>query len=159
MAIAAVTASSKARRSVRYAAAATVAVLGAYLTTRISILTVLRLFVALDAAALIYWFYFRRRRAVRPAWRESRTPLRSLADVMLAAGVVLLLSALWLTMLGALTQFGVTDARTADWGALAASGFLVKPDQPVAFGARSLVVAAAVWVVGFGLARASGERA
>ena len=113
----------------------------------------------LDAGVLIYWFYFRRRRPVRPAWRESRTPLRSLADVMLAAGVVLFVSALWLTMLAALTQFGLTDPMTADWSALAASGFLVKPDQPIAFGARGLVVAAAVWVVGFGLARALGERA
>jgi hypothetical protein len=139
-------------------AVAAVAVSGAFVTTRIPILAVVQLLAVLDAAALIYWFYFRRRRAVRPAWRESRTPLRSLADVLLAAGVVLLLSALWLTMLGALTQFGMTNASTADWSALAASGFLVKPEQPVAFGARSLVVAAAVWVVGFGLARASGER-
>ena len=140
-------------------AAAAVVALGALVTTRISILAVMQLLIVLDAGALIYWFYFRRRRAVRPAWRESRTPLRSLADVMLAAGVVLLLSALWLTMLGALTQFGLIDATTANWSALAVSGFVVQPDQPVAFGARSLLVAAAVWVVGFGLAKASGERA
>ena len=31
--------------------------------------------------------------------------------------------------------------------------------EPVSFGARGLVVAVAVWVVGFGLAKASGEKA
>ena len=133
--------------------------LGAWATTRMSILAVLRWIVVIDAGALIYWFYFRRRRAVRPAWRESRTPLGWLADGLLAAGVVLLVSAFWLTVLGALTQLGLTDASIADWSALAASGFVVRPDQPVAFGARCLVVAAAVWVLGFGLAKALGARA
>jgi hypothetical protein len=58
-----------------------------------------------------------------------------------------------------LTQFGITNETTADWRALAASGFQVRPDQPVSFGARGLVVAVAGWVVGFGLAKASGEKA
>ena len=140
-------------------ALAAVILLSVYLTTRMPVVAVVWVIAAVDAGVLIYWFYFRRRRRVRPAWRESRTPLRSLADVMLAAGVVLFASALWLTVLAALTQFGLTDPMTADWSALAATGFLVKPDQPIVFGARSLVVAAAVWVVGFGLAKASGERA
>lgn len=128
---------------------------GAYLTTRMPILFVVLVLLAVDAAVVIYWCYFR-------AGRRPLAPhgsLRSLAEVIRVAGVLLLLTALWVMILGVLTQYGVTDAATADWTALAATGFQVNPEQPAGFGARSLVVAAAVWVVGFGLAKASGERA
>jgi len=115
--------------------------------------------VALDAGVLIYWLYVRPRRVVPPGRPVPRTSMRALADVISVAGVLLIVSALWITILGVLTQFGITNETTADWRALAASGFQVRPDQPVSFGARGLVVAAAVWVVGFGLAKASGEKA
>jgi hypothetical protein len=122
------------------------------------IVTVLRLLVVLDAGVLIYWFYGRAGRNV-PGRTVSRTPLRSLAEVMKVSGVLLIITALWLTILAGLTQFGMTRATTADWNALAASGFRVTPDRPITLGASGLVVAAAVWMVGFGLAKASGERA
>jgi hypothetical protein len=117
------------------------------------ILIVVQVLLALDAAVLIYWF------AARGTRKAAAGSLRSLAEVIRAAGVLLFVTAFWITMLGVLTQYGVTNAVTADWGALAATGFKVNPAQPAAFGARGLVVAAAVWAVGFGLDRASGERA
>jgi len=136
-----------------------VVLLGAYLTSRMRVVTVVRLLVALDAGVLIYWLYVRPRRVVPPGRPVPRTSMRALGDVISVAGVLLIVSALWITILGVLTQFGITNETTADWRALAASGFQVRPDQPVSFGARGLVVAAAVWVVGFGLAKASGEKA
>jgi hypothetical protein len=136
-----------------------VVLLGAYLTSRMRVVTVVRLLVALDAGVLIYWLYVRPRRVVPTGRPVPRTSMRALADVISVAGVLLIVSALWITILGVLTQFGITSETTADWRALAASGFQVRPDQPVSFGARGLVVAAAVWVVGFGLAKASGEKA
>jgi hypothetical protein len=136
-----------------------VVLLGAYLTSRMRVVTVVRLLVALDFGVLIYWLYVRPRRVVAPGRPVPRTSMRALADVISVAGVLLIVSALWITILGVLTQFGITNETTADWRALAASGFQVRPDQPVSFGARGLVVAAAVWVVGFGLAKASGEKA
>ncbi|HUQ88939.1 MAG TPA: hypothetical protein VM096_15385 [Vicinamibacterales bacterium] len=120
---------------------------------------VVELLVAVDVAALIYWFYVRPRRNVAPGRPVSRTSMRSLADVIRVTGVLLICNAAWITMLGALTQFGITNEAAADWRALAATGFQVTPDQPATFGARGLVVAAAVWAVGFGLAKASGEKA
>ena len=133
--------------------------LAGYLTTRIRIVTVLQVLVAVDAAILIFWFQVRPGRNVPAGQRVSRTSMRSLANVISAAGVLLIVNALWITVLGGLTQFGITDETTADWRALAVSGFQVRPDRPLLFGARGLVVAAAVWVVGFGLAKASGEQA
>ena len=129
---------------------------GAYLTTRMPILAVVQALLALDLAVLIYWFKFRADRKRLPA---AAGPLRSLAEVIQVAGVLLVVTALWVTILGVLTQYGVTDAATADWEALAASGFQASADQPAAFGARSLVVAAAVWAVGFGMLRTSGGSA
>lgn len=150
---------SRWRRQGRQLLLVVVVVLGAYLTSRMRIVTVVRLLVALDAGVLIYWLYVRPRRIVPPGRPVPRTSMRALADVISVAGVLLIVSALWITILGVLTQFGITNETTADWRALAASGFQVRPDQPVWFGARGLVVAAAVWVVGFGLAKASGEKA
>ena len=136
-----------------------VVVLGAYLTSRIRIVSVVRLLVAVDVGVLIYWCYVRPRPAVASGRPAPRTSMRVLADVIRVAGVLLIFNAFWITTLGVLTQFGITSETTADWRALAASGFQVRPDQPVSFGARGMVVAAAVWVVGFGLAKASGEKA
>jgi hypothetical protein len=131
---------------------------GAFLTTRMPMVIVVPLLLALDAVALLYWLYFRAEREASPVRSSALQSLRSLADVVRVAGALLLLTAVWVTMLGVLTQYGITNAATADWSGLAASGFRVDPDQPAAFGARSVVVAAAVWVIGFGLAKASGER-
>jgi hypothetical protein len=133
------------------------AVVAAAVTISMPILTVVRLLVAIDAAVLIYWLYVRRR-DLSPAG-HTRAPLRSLARVIRTAGVVFVITALWLTVLGVLSQLGIVDKNRADWSALAASGFQVSPDQPAVFGARSVAVAAAVWAVGFGLAKASGEKA
>jgi len=132
---------------------------GAFFTTRMPILIVVQALLAIDTGVLIYWCYFRAGRTASLRRPAPRTSLRSLADVIRVAGVLLIVTALWLMILGVLTQYGITNAVTANWGALADSGFQVSPDRPVTFGARALVVAAAVWVVGFGLARASGERA
>ena len=119
---------------------------------------VVPLLLTLDLAVLVYWFYFREEQKAPPVRSAALRSLRSLAGVIRVAGVLLLLTALWVMMLGVLTEYGITNAATADWSGLAASGFRVDPGQPAAFGARGLVVAAAVWVIGFGLAKASGEQ-
>ena len=133
--------------------------LGAYLTVRLPVMTVALLIAALDLGILFYWFSVRRNRDASAGKPVALTPMRHLADVMSVAGVLLIASALWLTLLGFLTEFGITNESAADWSGLAAMGFQVRADQPAAFGARCLVVAAAVWAVGFGLTRAAGGKA
>ena len=129
--------------------------LGAYLTTRLPIMTNIQVLVALDAGVLIYWLYFRQRSRDRAARPVARAPMRALAEAMRVAGVVMIVTALWVTVLGLLTEFGITNESTANWSELAAAGFQVNAEQPAAFGARCLVVGASVWAVAFGLTRAS----
>lgn len=133
--------------------------LGAYFTLRLSIVTTVGWLVALDLGFLIYWFYGRAGQSLPAGRRSAGTPMRSLAEVISVAGVLLIVNALWLTVLGFMTEFGITNETTANWSALAATGLQVRSDQPAAFGARCLVVAVAVWAVGFGLTKASGEKA
>lgn len=133
--------------------------LGVYLTVRLPVVTVGFMLVALDLGIVVYWFAARPSRHVPAGTRVARTPMRYLAELMSVAGVLLIVSAAWVTILGVLTEFGMTSESAAQWSELTAMGFQVTADQPAAFGARCLVVAAAVWVVGFGLTRASGGRA
>jgi hypothetical protein len=127
-----------------------------YVTAFVPIVAVVVALVTVDAAAVIYWCWFRPR-PVSPARLTPRAPMRSLGSAVMVAGILLIGTALWLTILGALHEWG--QAGAADWNALAMAGFQVDPDRPTAFGLRCLVVAGAVWAVGFGLTRASGEKA
>ena len=128
-------------------------------TMLLPVAIVMVLLAVVDAAALFYWLGMRRRRNPAPRARAALAPMRRLAEVVRVSGVLLIGNALWLTILGALTQAGITTEATAKWSALAGIGVQVQPEQPVVFGARALVVAAAVWLVGFGLMKASGEQA
>ena len=135
------------------------AVLCAGLTLWLPVLVVVLLLAAADLGLLFYWFYVRPGPGARAVQGGPLTPMRTLARVLRAAGVVLIANALWLTLLGYVTEFGITDETTANWGGLAALGLQVDATHPSQFGARCIVVAAAVWAVGFGLAKASGENA
>jgi hypothetical protein len=132
--------------------------LAASVTVLLPIVTVIGVLVVVDVAVLACWLYFRAGRDARPG-KLPRTPIRSLADMLRVAGWLLIGNALLVMVLGFLTDLGITNATTANWGGLANMGFQVRADQPVAFGARCLVVAAAVWLVGFGLTKATGEKA
>ena len=135
------------------------ALLGAGITIWLPIATVVILLAALDAGLLIYWRYGRAAPGGSTGQRGPRPPMRGLARVLSTAGLVLMANALWLTILGFLTESGITNESTSNWGGLAAMGLQVSADRPSAFGARCLVVAAAEWAVGFGLAKAAGEKA
>ena len=56
-------------------------------------------------------------------------------------------------LLGYMTQFGITNETTAKWSEIGVSA-----EQADAFGLKFLAVSVAVWAVGFGLTKASGEK-
>ena len=130
----------------------------AAVTARIPVAVTMGLLAVIDVAVLVYWFR-RRRSLAAQGIPATVVPMRRLAEALTVAGALLLVNAGWMLMLGALTQGGVTDEATLRWSDVAAAGLRIRADQPVMFGARLLVVALAVWVMGFGLGRLLGERA
>jgi basic amino acid/polyamine antiporter, APA family len=126
----------------------------AYLMLSLPVITWVRFLVWLDIGLLIYWFYGRTHSPLADkAEGARRTPLQQLANFITIAGLLLIFNAACITILGYMTEFGVTTETLAKWSEIG-----VTAEQADGFGLRFLVVAVAVWAVGFGLTKASGEK-
>jgi hypothetical protein len=91
---------------------------------------------------------------VNEAESSRRTAMQALANFITTFGLLLVFNAACMVILGYMTEFGITNETTAKWAEIG-----VTADQADSFGLRFLAVAIAVWVVGFGLTKASGEKA
>jgi len=130
-----------------------------YLMLSLPVLTWVRFLVWLDIGLLIYWFYGRTHSPLSDEREKaSRTPLQTLANFVTLFGLLLIFNAACITVLGYMTEFGVTNETLAKWSELSSLGINVNADQADTFGLKFLVVAVAVWAVGFGLTKASGEK-
>ena len=89
---------------------------------------------------------------------NARTPMQSLANFITTFGLLLIFNAGCIALLGFMTMLGITNETTAKWSELESLGLSVTAEEADAFGLRFLVVAVAVWLVGFGLTKASGEK-
>jgi len=126
----------------------------AYLMLSLPVLTWVRFLVWLDIGLLIYWFYGRTHSPLADAKEAARrTPLQHLANFITIAGLLLVFNAACITILGYMTEFGITTETLAKWSEIG-----VTPEEADAFGLRMLAVSVAVWAVGFGLTKASGEQ-
>jgi APA family basic amino acid/polyamine antiporter len=131
----------------------------AYLMLSLPVLTWVRFLVWLDIGLLIYWFYGRTHSPLSDQHEAAkRTPLQSLANLITIFGLLLVFNAACITILGYMTEFGVTTETLAKWSELSQLGIDVTADEADSFGLRFLLVAVSVWVVGFGLTKASGEK-
>ena len=126
----------------------------AYLMLNLPVLTWVRFLVWLDIGMVIYWFYGRTHSPlVNSAEASARTPMQSLANFITTFGLLLIFNAFCMTLLGYLTELGATTEVMAKWNEIG-----VTPDEADSFGLRFLAVSVAVWAVGFGLTKASGEK-
>jgi len=127
----------------------------AYLMLSLPVLTWVRFLVWLDIGMIIYWFYGRTHSPlVNQPEAASRTAMQSLANFITTFGLLLVFNATCIAILGYFTEFGITNETTAKWSEIG-----VTADEADSFGLRFLAVAIAVWAVGFGLTKASGEKA
>jgi hypothetical protein len=127
----------------------------AYLMLSLPVLTWVRFLVWLDIGMIIYWGYGRTHSPlVNEAESSRRTAMQALANFVTTFGLLLIFNAACMVILGYMTEFGMTNETTAKWAEIG-----VTADQADSFGLRFLAVAVAVWVVGFGLTKASGEKA
>ena len=130
-----------------------------YLMLSLPVLTWVRFLVWLDIGMVIYWLYGRTHSPlVNQAEHNARTPMQALANFITTFGLLLVFNASCIAILGFMTMVGMTNETTAKWSELETLGLSVTADEADAFGLRLLVVAIAVWVVGFGLTKASGEK-
>jgi basic amino acid/polyamine antiporter, APA family len=132
----------------------------AYLMLSLPVITWVRFLVWLNIGLIIYWFYGRSHSPLaNPDEQRRRTPLQSLANFVLVFGALGLFNGVCMFLLGLLTELGVTNETTAKWSELAElTGLNVTAETADTFGLQVLGVAIAVYVVGWILARVSGER-
>jgi APA family basic amino acid/polyamine antiporter len=125
-----------------------------YLMLSLPVLTWLRFLIWLDIGLIIYWFYGRTHSPLADrAEAGRRTPLQNLANFITILGLLLIFNAAAITALGFMTEFGVTTETLAKWHEIG-----VTAEEADAFGLRWLVISIAVFLVGFGLRKASGEK-
>ena len=130
-----------------------------YLMLSLPVLTWMRFLVWLDLGMIIYWFYGRTHSPlVNAGEAAARTPMQSLANFINTLGLLLIFNAFCVVLLGYMTEFGITNETTAKWSELQSLGLSVNADEADTFGLKFLAVAIAVWAVGFGLTKASGEK-
>ena len=132
----------------------------AYLMLSLPVITWVRFLVWLDIGMIIYWLYGRRKSVLaNQAEADRRTPLQSLANFITVFGLLLIFNAACIAILGFMTELGITNETMARWSELETFGLNVTAEEADSFGIRLLVVSVAVWLVGFGLTKVSGEKA
>ncbi len=125
-----------------------------YLMLSLPVLTWVRFLLWLDIGMVVYWFYGRTHSPlVNVKESQARTPIQSLANFITTLGLLLIFNALCMVILGYMTEFGLTNETTAKWSEIG-----VTAHEADTFGLQVLAVAVAVWIVGFGLTKASGEK-
>lgn len=125
-----------------------------YLMLSLPVLTWVRFLVWLDIGLLIYWFYGRTHSPLADAQEGARrTPLQGLANFITVFGLLLIFNAVCITLLGYMTEFGIANETLVKWDEIG-----VTAAEADGFGLRMLVISVAVWAVGFGLTKASGEK-
>jgi APA family basic amino acid/polyamine antiporter len=126
----------------------------AYLMLSLPVLTWVRFLVWLDIGMIIYWFYGRSHSPLANVEEgRRRTALQNLANFVLVFGALAVFNGVCMFLLGLMTEIGLTNETTAKWSEVG-----VTAEAADTFGLQVLGVAVAVYVVGFILAKVSGEK-
>jgi APA family basic amino acid/polyamine antiporter len=125
-----------------------------YLMLNLPILTWVRFLVWLDLGMLIYWFYGRTHSPLVNAQEAaSRSAFENAANFIYVMGVLAVFNFACIALLGFMTEIGLTTETIAKWHEIG-----VTAEEADAFGLKWLAVAVGVWVVGFGLRKASAGK-
>ena len=146
-----------AHRPFRVAGGPIVPVLGIvsclYLMLSLPVLTWVRFLVWLDIGIFIYWFYGRLHSPLLDdEERRTRPSAESFGNLVTMLGALTLFNGFFMTLLGYMTEFGITTEATAKWSEIG-----VTAESSDTLGLMVLGVGAVILVVGRLLAR-SGAR-
>ena len=104
-----------------------------YLMIALTVMTWVRFLVWLDLGMIIYWFYGRTHsQLVNHAEAAARSSLENVANFLKMAGYMLVFNGFCITLLGLMTEWGVTTEELAKWHELDAvlSQVVRTPHQP-----------------------------
>jgi hypothetical protein len=137
-----------AHRPFRVAGGPIVPVLGIfsclYLMLSLPVLTWIRFLVWLDIGLLIYWFYGRiHSPLVDKVEQRSRPPVESFGNFVTMLGALTLFNGFFMTLLGYMTEFGITTETTAKWFEIG-----VTPESADTLGLQVLGVGIVLFVIG-----------
>jgi len=125
-----------------------------YLMLSLSVVTWVRFLVWLDIGMTIYWLYGRTHSPlVDAAERQARTTSQGLANFVTISGALILFNGFFVTVLGFMTELGITSEATAKWHEIH-----VTPEQADTVGLMVLGAGVALFLVGLALRKATGER-
>ena len=132
-----------------------------YLMIALTVMTWVRFLVWLDLGMIIYWFYGRTHsQLANHAEAAARSSIENVANFLKMAGYMLVFNGFCITLLGLMTEWGVTTEELAKWHELDAVltkwfGLHINPEIADAFGLKILAVGLVAVVLGFVLARSS----
>ena len=125
-----------------------------YLMLSLSVVTWVRFLVWLDIGLAIYWIYGRRHSPLAdPAEQGARTGGQGFANFVTISGALILFNGFFMTVLGYMTEFGITSEATAKWHEIH-----VTPEQADTVGLMVLGAGVALFLAGLALRRLTGER-
>ncbi|MFO7694277.1 MAG: amino acid permease [Vicinamibacterales bacterium] len=125
-----------------------------YLMLSLSIVTWVRFLVWLDVGMMIYWLYGRTHSPLaNSAERAARTLPQAAGNLVTMLGALVLFNGLFMTILGFMTEFGITTEATAKWHEIH-----VTADQADTVGLAVLGSGLVILVAGLLLRKATGER-
>jgi APA family basic amino acid/polyamine antiporter len=126
-----------------------------YLMLSLSVVTWIRFLVWLDIGIFIYWFYGRRHSPLADRQEQAARPASlAFAHFVTMLGALTLFNGFFMTLLGYMTEFGITTEATARWGEIG-----VTPDSADTLGLQVLGAGVVLFVIGLALGRVRAKPA
>jgi len=136
----------------------------AYLMISLTVMTWVRFLVWLDLGMVIYWFYGRTHsQLANRAEAAVRSPIEGTGNFLRISGFMLMFNGFCITLLGLMTEWGVTKEDLVKWHELDTVltnwfGLHINPQIADAFGLQIFAAGMVASVVGYVLARSSGKK-
>jgi hypothetical protein len=120
-----------------------------YLMLSLPVITWVRFLVWLDIGIFIYWFYGRNHSPLADEVEQrSRPGAEGFGNFVTMLGALTLCNGFFMTLLGYMTEFGITTETTAKWQEIG-----VTPDSADTLGLQVLGIGLAIFIVGRLVAR------